>query len=115
MRKLAFSMRSTYLIFFMEAVAISVSTCTAPALHGQHSFMVFDYSMNKALGLGEFIRSNTFNVGGFDWSIRYYPDGANSRSKEYISVFLELMKQGAQNIGWAVSTYRMDNWTNMFN
>ncbi|KAF0900466.1 hypothetical protein E2562_032074 [Oryza meyeriana var. granulata] len=88
-------------IFHMEAVPISVSTCTTPALHGQHSFMVSDYSLNMGLGLGEFIRSKTFNVGGFDWSIRYYPDGVKRRCEKYISVFLELMTQGAKEISQA--------------
>lgn len=75
---------------------VSASTCTTPALHGQHFFVVCDYSLSKGLGLGQFIRSTTFNIGEYEWSIRYYPDGVSHRCKKYISVFLELMTQGAQ-------------------
>ncbi|XP_015695529.1 BTB/POZ and MATH domain-containing protein 4-like [Oryza brachyantha] len=80
----------------MEAASLSVSICTARALYGQKSFTFSNYSLSIGLGPGEFIRSQTFNVGGFDWSIRYYPNGANHGYREYISVFLELMTPGAQ-------------------
>ncbi|CAD6337622.1 unnamed protein product [Miscanthus lutarioriparius] len=36
------------------------------------------------------VRSSTFGVGGYDWSIRFYPDGLQS-SADYAAAFLELM------------------------
>jgi len=55
-----------------------------------------DYTLNKGLGVGQFIRSKTFSVDGFDWSIKYYPDGINRKWQQYISVSLELMSPNAQ-------------------
>ncbi|GJN09602.1 hypothetical protein PR202_ga27623 [Eleusine coracana subsp. coracana] len=44
---------------------------------GSYEFVVVvDYSRRqKGLGVGCFIRSGTFSVGGLDWAIRFYPDG----------------------------------------
>jgi speckle-type POZ protein len=63
---------------------------------GKHVFEIFDYSKHRGMGKGEFIRSGTFSVGGFDWAIRFYPDGSSTTSTDYISVYLELMKGGAK-------------------
>ena len=73
-----------------------MSTCTAPRVCGQHTFTIKDYTFNKGLGVGRFIRSNTFSVGGFEWSIRYYPDGINKQNEQYISLSLELMSKNEQ-------------------
>ncbi|PUZ50644.1 hypothetical protein GQ55_6G074800 [Panicum hallii var. hallii] len=72
-----------------------MSTCTAPRVCGQHTFTIKDYTFNKGLGVGQFIRSKTFSVGGFEWSIRYYPDGINQKNEQYISLSLELMSKNA--------------------
>uniref|UniRef100_A0A0D9X5K9 BTB domain-containing protein n=1 Tax=Leersia perrieri TaxID=77586 RepID=A0A0D9X5K9_9ORYZ len=103
-----FSGKEAYIsdIFHMETAPNLVSTCTAPVFRGQHSFVVSDYSLNMGLGPGEFIRSKMFNIGGFDWSIRYYPDGVNHRCRRYIAVFLELMTQGAKE----ASTSQIYGW-----
>ncbi|TVU42685.1 hypothetical protein EJB05_09105, partial [Eragrostis curvula] len=47
------------------------------------------------MGVGKCITSGVFSVGGFDWAIRFYPDGFNESSKDYISVYLELLSKGA--------------------
>ncbi|CAL4997577.1 unnamed protein product [Urochloa decumbens] len=73
-----------------------MSTCTAPRVCGQHTFTIKDYTFNKGLGVGQFIRSKIFSVGGFEWSIRYYPDGINSKSQQYISLSLELMSKNSK-------------------
>ncbi|KAG0522979.1 hypothetical protein BDA96_07G083900 [Sorghum bicolor] len=56
-----------------------------------HVFEIDDYSQKKETNVGEFIRSSTFTVGGFDWSIHFYPNGIDENSKDDIIVFLELM------------------------
>ncbi|KAM0850296.1 hypothetical protein ACQ4PT_053149 [Festuca glaucescens] len=40
-----------------------------------------------------YIRSQIFAVGGHDWAIRFYPDGYHKRYKDYISVYLVLLRQ----------------------
>ncbi|RLN03666.1 hypothetical protein C2845_PM13G06800 [Panicum miliaceum] len=43
----------------------------------------------------KFVRSGTFSIGGHSWSIRFYPDGYG-KENGHISVYLELMKEGAK-------------------
>ncbi|KAG2582535.1 BTB/POZ and MATH domain-containing protein 1-like [Panicum virgatum] len=71
----------------------TVSTCTAETEHGDHVFEIFDYSQHRGMGNGEYIRSGVFSVGGYDWAIRFYPDGFSGISKDYISVYLELLSK----------------------
>jgi speckle-type POZ protein len=71
----------------------TVSTCTAATEEGKHVFEIFDYSKHRGICNGEFIRSATFSVGGYDWAIRFYPDGFSSNSLNHISVYLELMSK----------------------
>ena len=71
----------------------TVSTCTAETEHGDHVFEIFDYSQHRGMGTGEYIRSGVFSVGGYDWAIRFYPDGFSGISKDYISVYLELLSK----------------------
>ncbi|KAG2582534.1 BTB/POZ and MATH domain-containing protein 1-like [Panicum virgatum] len=75
------------------ATPTTVSTCTAATEQGKHVFEIFDYSKHRGMGSGEFIRSGTFSVGGFDWAIRFYPDGFDTYSTNYISVYLELLSK----------------------
>ncbi|KAL6907755.1 hypothetical protein ACP4OV_001925 [Aristida adscensionis] len=55
----------------------SASTITADMETGQHELTVSGYSGTRGLGVGRFISSATFAVGGHGWRIRYYPDGYN--------------------------------------
>ncbi|KAL6843197.1 hypothetical protein ACP4OV_026910 [Aristida adscensionis] len=75
----------------------TVSRCTTEAARGTHSFEVVGYSLKKGIGVGNFIRSGVFSVGGYDWEIRFYPDGASERTKDhYASVYLNLVTEGAE-------------------
>ncbi|WVZ94475.1 hypothetical protein U9M48_040362 [Paspalum notatum var. saurae] len=71
----------------------TVSTCTVETEQGTHIFEIFDYSKLKGMGNEEFVRSGTFSIGGYDWAIRFYPDGFKDSSTGYISVYLELMSK----------------------
>ncbi|KAL6662105.1 hypothetical protein ACP70R_001489 [Stipagrostis hirtigluma subsp. patula] len=73
------------------------STCTAETARATHAFKIYCYSLHKGLGWGRFIRSGNFAVGGYDWCIRYCPDGDSAEDlKDYISVFLELRSKDAE-------------------
>ncbi|CAN6214993.1 unnamed protein product [Urochloa humidicola] len=64
---------------------------------GTHVFKVAGYSLHKGLGVGRFIRSSTFSVGGYDWSIRYYPSGVVTRRFACrVVVYLELLSRKAE-------------------
>ncbi|TVU42432.1 hypothetical protein EJB05_08837, partial [Eragrostis curvula] len=71
----------------------TASICAAEAARGTHLFKIANYSLHKGLGVGKFISSATFSVGGHQWSIQFYPDGEDT-SKDYVSVFLELVSEG---------------------
>ncbi|KAM0894388.1 hypothetical protein ACQ4PT_024543 [Festuca glaucescens] len=45
------------------------------------------YSLLDGMGVGEFVTSSTFSVGGHDWCINFYPDG-DGRHPGYAGAFL---------------------------
>jgi speckle-type POZ protein len=69
------------------------SACIPETARGTHTFTVAGYRLHKGLGAGNFIRSSTFTVGGYDWCIRYYPDGYTSDTKRYVAVYVELQSK----------------------
>ncbi|CAL5011129.1 unnamed protein product [Urochloa decumbens] len=77
------------------AMPTTVSMCTSETHKGKHVFEIIDYSQHKGIGCGEedFIRSGTFSVGGHDWCIRFYTDGAGKEYTEHIAVFLQLVSR----------------------
>ncbi|CAO2200997.1 unnamed protein product [Urochloa humidicola] len=74
----------------------TASMCTTESDSGAHTFEITGYSLRKGMGVGRCIRSATFAVGGFDWSIRFFPDGSNEAAKDYIVAFLELMSSNTE-------------------
>ncbi|CAM0909181.1 unnamed protein product [Alopecurus aequalis] len=76
--------------------SISGSTCTPETAEGRHLFKIDRYSLYKGLGVGKSVESTTFAVGGYDWSVSFYPDGEKEDSKEYVSIFLELKTENAE-------------------
>ncbi|KAK1608769.1 hypothetical protein QYE76_032442 [Lolium multiflorum] len=71
----------------------TASTCIPDTARGTHVFTITCYRMHKGLGAGNFIRSGTFTVGGYDWCVLYYPDGNRSDNKDYVSVLVELQSK----------------------
>jgi speckle-type POZ protein len=57
-----------------------------------HDFEVTNFSLLDGIGIGEFVSSNTFSIGGRDWSIKIYPDGSKTEHKDHVSVFLNFLK-----------------------
>ncbi|CAL4997540.1 unnamed protein product [Urochloa decumbens] len=76
----------------------TISTSTPGTARGRHVFEINGYSKHRGMGSPDenFVRSGTFSVGGYYWSIRFYPDGNTVKEKDYISVYLELMRDGAK-------------------
>ncbi|CAO2206175.1 unnamed protein product [Urochloa humidicola] len=77
------------------AMPTTISTCTSETHKGKHVFEIIDYSKHKGIGCDEdsFIRSGTFSVGGHNWCIRFYPDGAGNEYADHIAVFLQLVSR----------------------
>ncbi|KAK9672069.1 hypothetical protein RND81_12G074300 [Saponaria officinalis] len=83
----------------------SLSSSTSPELtssitridtiDGSHEFRINGYSLSKGLGIGKYIASDTFMVGGYLWAIYYYPDGKSSEDNaNYVSLFIALASEG---------------------
>ncbi|KAE8786054.1 BTB/POZ and MATH domain-containing protein 2 [Hordeum vulgare] len=75
------------------------SRCKAETARATVTFEVAGYSLLKGLGRGKFLNSPAFTVGGYEWCIRYYPDGHESLGEAgegYVSVFLQLLTENAE-------------------
>ncbi|CAM0950969.1 unnamed protein product [Alopecurus aequalis] len=78
----------------MASPRSSQSTCTTETVRGTHQLEIARYSLHKGMGVGNFITSGTFTVGGYNWAIRYYPDGESSDA--YLSVYVVLTTKNAR-------------------
>lgn len=64
-------------------------------VNGSHNFEIKGYSLTKGMGVGKYIRSETFTVGGYQWAIYFYPDGKYPEYKfTYVSIFIALLSKG---------------------
>uniref|UniRef100_K3ZLU6 BTB domain-containing protein n=1 Tax=Setaria italica TaxID=4555 RepID=K3ZLU6_SETIT len=68
--------------------ASSAGSCSTSIITeaGSHVLRVECYSATKRLGVGKFIELNAFIVGGLSWVFRYYPNGDNKGSTNWIAV-----------------------------
>uniref|UniRef100_A0ACD5VH44 Uncharacterized protein n=1 Tax=Avena sativa TaxID=4498 RepID=A0ACD5VH44_AVESA len=73
------------------------SRCTPETAQATVTFEVIGYSLHKGLGRGKCLCSAAFSIGGYEWCIRYFPDGSkNVASEGYVSVFLMLLTKDAE-------------------
>ena len=62
---------------------------------GSHKFKISGYSLSKGIGIGKYIASDIFSVGGYDWAIYFYPDGKSVEDNAtYVSLFIALASEG---------------------
>jgi speckle-type POZ protein len=75
------------------------SRCIPEKARATLAFEVVGYSLHKGLGRDNCLCSPAFSVGGYEWCIRYYPDGNESESEtseDYVSVSLELLTKNVK-------------------
>lgn len=80
----------------------TTSTCATEAVRRKHVFEIKGYRglLSRTGGAGESVRSAAFAVGGYDWTVLYYPRGCGAHALSgHVSVFVELMTPGAE--AWA--------------
>nr|CAB3462527.1 unnamed protein product [Digitaria exilis] len=78
----------------MAAATTTASICSSDTEKASHRFEIRGYNQHcSGLGIGKYICSTRFTIGGHDWRIRYYPDGATEEFKDYVAVHLELMSE----------------------
>eukprot|EP00249_Psilotum_nudum_P017134 c26177_g5_i1 orf=211-1521(+) len=77
------------------SVPPSRSRSVTETVNGSHHFTINGYSLAKGMGVGKYIASDTFTVGGYLWAIYFYPDGKNQEDQSlYVSVFIALASEG---------------------
>ncbi|KAK1697048.1 hypothetical protein QYE76_013745 [Lolium multiflorum] len=64
------------------------SSCITKTATAAHNFTVTNYSLLKGMGMGKFVSSRPFSVGGYSWQIRFCPDGADQEHAGYAAAFL---------------------------
>ncbi|KAF1878602.1 hypothetical protein Lal_00047272 [Lupinus albus] len=78
-----------------SAPATTSSTSITDTVRGSHQFKITGYSLSKGIGIGKYIASETFSVGGYDWAIYFYPDGKSTEDDAtYVSLFIALASEG---------------------
>lgn len=90
--------------------ALSASACAAETEHGEHLFKISDYSLHRGMGVGHYIQSVTFVVGGHQWCILYYPDGFKEDRKDDMAVVLKLMDTNEDTVRMS-RTISLFDWT----
>ncbi|XP_044320602.1 BTB/POZ and MATH domain-containing protein 1-like [Triticum aestivum] len=84
-----FAMGNSALLFHGECQSETSSTCSTESAMSAHNFVVRDYPLLEGISAGKFVRSSTFNAGGYIWTIRFYPNGElKDRSSDAASCFL---------------------------
>ncbi|KAK9945398.1 hypothetical protein M0R45_010918 [Rubus argutus] len=73
----------------------TASTSITETVNGTHQFKVTGYSLSKGIGIGKYMASDIFNVGGYSWAIYFYPDGKSVEDNAtYVSLFIALASEG---------------------
>ncbi|XP_010454160.1 PREDICTED: BTB/POZ and MATH domain-containing protein 1-like isoform X1 [Camelina sativa] len=76
--------------------SLTVSTSTTETVNGVHEFKICGYSLAKGVGVGKYVASETFMIGGYSWAIYFYPDGKSPEdNSSYVSLFIALASEGA--------------------
>ncbi|XP_057546584.1 BTB/POZ and MATH domain-containing protein 2-like [Amaranthus tricolor] len=71
------------------------SIAVIDTIDGTHEFRINGYSLAKGLGIGKYIASDKFIVGGYSWAIYFYPDGKSPEDNgSYVSLFIALASEG---------------------
>ncbi|KAG5063166.1 hypothetical protein JHK85_004349 [Glycine max] len=75
--------------------ATTSSMSLTDTVRGSHRFKITGYSLSKGIGIGKYIASDIFSVGGYDWAIYFYPDGKSVEDNAtYVSLFIALASEG---------------------
>ncbi|XP_051118572.1 BTB/POZ and MATH domain-containing protein 2-like [Andrographis paniculata] len=73
----------------------TTSTSVIETVNGSHDFKITGYALSKGIGIGKYIASDTFMVGGYSWAIYFYPDGKSVEDNAtYVSLFIALASEG---------------------
>ncbi|XP_071697031.1 BTB/POZ and MATH domain-containing protein 2-like [Rutidosis leptorrhynchoides] len=69
----------------------SSSISSTDTVNASHDFKITGYESSKGIGVGKYIASESFTVGGHTWAIYFYPDGKSPEDNStYVSLFIAL-------------------------
>ncbi|KAI3770859.1 hypothetical protein L6452_02007 [Arctium lappa] len=69
----------------------SSSISSTDTVNASHEFKITGYESSKGMGVGKYIASESFTVGGHTWAIYFYPDGKSPEDNStYVSLFIAL-------------------------
>ncbi|KAG0479766.1 hypothetical protein HPP92_010459 [Vanilla planifolia] len=78
-----------------QTPAETTSTSVTQTVNGSHEFKISGYSLSKGMGIGKYVASDMFTVGGYSWAIYFYPDGKSLEDgAAYVSLFIALASEG---------------------
>ncbi|CAM0902622.1 unnamed protein product [Alopecurus aequalis] len=63
------------------------SRCFTESFTATHNFELANYPLLDGRGAGKYVCSSVFSVGGYDWTIRYYPDGETDPGSASVFLF----------------------------
>ncbi|GJN01692.1 hypothetical protein PR202_ga18973 [Eleusine coracana subsp. coracana] len=64
------------------------SRCLTQSFTGTYDLKLANLSKLDSMGIGKFVHSGNFTVGGCDWDIRFYPEGSRQNCTKYASAFV---------------------------
>ncbi|KAK4478004.1 hypothetical protein RD792_017269 [Penstemon davidsonii] len=76
-----------------EAPNSTRSISKTVTIKGSHTLEIQGYSLTKGMGVGKYISSDTFSVGGHLWQIQFYPDGKYPKGETFVSLFITLVSK----------------------
>ncbi|GKV35360.1 hypothetical protein SLEP1_g43637 [Rubroshorea leprosula] len=81
--------------FSSQNPPVTTSMSRTETVNGWHEFKISGFSLAKGIGIGKFIASDSFVVGGYSWAIYFYPDGKSVEDNAaYVSLFIALASEG---------------------
>ncbi|KAK4491305.1 hypothetical protein RD792_002041 [Penstemon davidsonii] len=87
-------MANNTLIQDPETPNLTASTSKNVIINGSHNFQIQGFSTTKGMGVGKYISSDTFWVGGHSWEIQFYPDGyvkVDESGQVHVSCYIALV------------------------
>ncbi|XP_059625809.1 BTB/POZ and MATH domain-containing protein 2-like [Cornus florida] len=79
----------------LSSPPVTTSSSISETVNGSHQFKIDGYSLSKGMGIGKYMASDTFMVGGYAWAIYFYPDGKSVEDNStYVSLFIALASEG---------------------
>ncbi|RLM64853.1 BTB/POZ and MATH domain-containing protein 1-like [Panicum miliaceum] len=85
------------------------SSCLTQATTAAHNFEVINFPLLEGMGLGKFVTSRNFSVGGCHWMIELFPDGDKADSKAHVSAYLSPQgEQAGERVKFSLSILGKD-------